>query len=148
MDTTSDPTILVGLDGSDASKAALAWAADEARKRGASVECLTCWSWPTSYGWAITIPQEFDPAADAQRVLDETLAPVRAEYPDVTFRTAVVQGPPAPALVEASGHAELLVVGSRGHGEFAGMLLGSVSAHCAAHAHCSVVIHRSRERPR
>jgi len=57
----------------------------------------------------------------------------------------VVEGPPAPTLVEASHRADLLVVGSRGHGEFTGMLIGSVSNHCASHAHCSVVVHRPRD---
>jgi nucleotide-binding universal stress UspA family protein len=145
MDTTPEPVILVGVDGSEASKEALAWAADEARKRAAVVECLISWTWPTSYGWTVTLPDDIDPAADAQRVLDEALAPVREAYPDLTFRTEVVEGPPAPSLVDASAHADLLVVGSRGHGEFAGMLLGSVSAHCTAHAHCSVVVHRLRK---
>jgi len=144
MDTTTEPVILVGIDGSDASREALAWAADEARTRGAVVECLTSWTWPASYGWTVTLPEGMDPAADARRVLDASLAPVREAHPDVTFRTEVVEGPAAPALVDASAHADLLVVGSRGHGGFAGLLLGSVSAHCVAHAHCTVVVHRHR----
>jgi nucleotide-binding universal stress UspA family protein len=55
----------------------------------------------------------------------------------------VIDGHPAPVLVEASKGAELLVVGSRGHGEFVGMLIGSVSEYCAAHAHCPVLVHRA-----
>ncbi len=144
MDTTSEPVILVGVDGSESSREALAWAAGEARTRGAVVECLTSWTWPASFGWAVALPDDIDPAADARRALDESLAPVRDAYPDVTFRTEVVEGSPAPTLVDASAHADLLVVGSRGHGAFSGMLLGSVSAHCVAHAHCSVVVHRHR----
>jgi len=54
----------------------------------------------------------------------------------------VIDGHPAPVLVEASKGAELLVVGSRGHGEFVGMLIGSVSEYCAAHALCPVLVHR------
>ncbi len=145
MDETAIGTIVVGIDGSESSKAALAWAAAEAAVTGASVECLTSWAWPASYGWAVALPDDLDPAADAQRVLDEALAPVQARYPGVTFTTTVVEGPPAPTLVEASHRADLLVVGSRGHGEFTGMLIGSVSNHCASHAHCSVVVHRPRD---
>jgi len=60
----------------------------------------------------------------------------------VEIDTLVVEGHPAEVLVEASSHADLLVVASRGHGQFGGMLLGSVSQHCATHAHCPVVIVR------
>jgi nucleotide-binding universal stress UspA family protein len=55
----------------------------------------------------------------------------------------VVEGHPAPVLVEASKAADLLVVGNRGHGEFVGMVIGSVSEHCAANAHCPVLVHRT-----
>jgi nucleotide-binding universal stress UspA family protein len=136
--------ILVGVDGSASSTEALAWAAAQAQASGGTVECLTSWIWPSAYGWDIALPDDLDPAADAQRVLDEALAPVRAEFPEVAFTTTVVEGRPSPSLVEASRRSDLLVLGSRGHGEFAGMLLGSVSAHCTAHAHCSVVVHRPK----
>jgi nucleotide-binding universal stress UspA family protein len=134
--------ILVGVDGSESSTAALAWAAAEARATGGAVECLISWIWPSSFGWDIALPDDLDPAADAQRVLDESLARVRAEFPEVSFTATVVEGHPSPSLVEASRRADLLVLGSRGHGEFAGMLIGSVSAHCTFHAHCSVLVHR------
>ena len=62
--------------------------------------------------------------------------------PDIEVRQVVAEGHPAPILVKASEKADLLVVGSRGHGEFAGMLIGSVSEHCATHASCVVVIVR------
>ena len=68
----------------------------------------------------------------------------RAVTPKVQFRPVVVEGHPAPALVDASRGASLLVVGSRGHGEFAGMLLGSVSEHCVTKAHCPVLVLRDK----
>ena len=75
-------------------------------------------------------------------MIDQAIASVAPEFPTVTIDSRAVEGHPAEVLVEASRHTELLVVSSRGHGEFTGMLLGSVSQHCAAHAHCPVVIVR------
>ena len=129
-------TIVVGVDGSDGSVGALSWACDRASATGASVEAVTTWQWPMSLGPAVPIPTGYDPAGDAQTMLEAIVAPEADRYPSLTIRTRVVEGHPAEALVEASRHADLLVVGSRGHGGFAGMLLGSVSQHCAAHAAC------------
>ena len=84
----------------------------------------------------------FDPAAEATKVLDDAVAKLRARHPSVEIHTSVTEGYTAQILVEASVGADLLVVGSRGHGEFAGMLLGSVSEHCVTHAHCPVLVFR------
>jgi nucleotide-binding universal stress UspA family protein len=70
---------------------------------------------------------------------------VADEYPGVAIERRVEEGPAAHVLVDRSAEADLLVVGSRGHGEFSGMLLGSVSQHCAANAHCPVLVHRTPE---
>jgi nucleotide-binding universal stress UspA family protein len=75
-------------------------------------------------------------------MLDHALEAVRLAYPDITIRPVVVEGHPAPVLVEAAKGADLLVVGSRGHGEFSGMLLGSVSQHCTHHVSCPITIVR------
>jgi nucleotide-binding universal stress UspA family protein len=91
----------------------------------------------------IPIPSDFDPAEDARRMLEEVLKQTVAEHPDITVRSAVVEGRPSPVLVEASRGADMLVVGSRGHGELAGMLLGSVSEYCATNAHCPVMVLRA-----
>jgi nucleotide-binding universal stress UspA family protein len=133
---------VVGVDGSPSSIAALRWVARLAQAVPATVVATTTWEWPTSYGVALFLPSDYDPAADAATMLARSLDPVQAEFPGVTFETEVVEGHPAPVLVEASRTAELLAVGSRGHGEFAGMLIGSVSEHCAAHAHCPVLVIR------
>jgi nucleotide-binding universal stress UspA family protein len=144
--TPSEPThrIVVGVDGSDISTAALDWAAGYAEMTGATVVALTAWEWPTTFGVAMFMPDEYDPAADARSVLDGALATVRKDHPDVRIETVIEESRAAPALVAASSHADLLVVGSRGHGELGGMLLGSVSEHCAAGAHCPVVVFRPR----
>ena len=91
---------------------------------------------------AIPIPADFDPVADTRAMVDAIVGPLAATAPTVEIDTRVVEGHPAEVLVEVSRHADLLVVASRGHGQFSGMLLGSVSQHCAAHAHCPVVIVR------
>jgi nucleotide-binding universal stress UspA family protein len=145
---TTDPntsgTMVVGVDGSDSSVAALGWACDLASRIGSSVEALTTWQWPMSLGPAIPFPEDFDPAGDAQTMLSGIVEPVADRFPSVTIRTRIVEGHAAEALVEASRHADLLVVGSRGHGAFSGMLIGSVSQHVTAHADSPVVVYRDR----
>ena len=132
--------IVVGIDGSEASTDVLEWAARQAALTGSSLEVVTTWEWPISLGWTIPLPSDYDPAAEAARSVEGFLTAARSAHPDVNIESTVTEGHPAPTLVEASNRADLLVVGSRGHGEFAGMLLGSVSEHCAHHAKCPVVI--------
>jgi nucleotide-binding universal stress UspA family protein len=134
--------IVVGIDGSPPSLDALSWAARQADLTGTTLEVVTTWEWPSSYGWAVPVPSNFDPEDDVRKALESAVAPVRAAHPDLTIDTRLVSGHPAPILVEASKGAELLVVGCRGHGEFVGMLIGSVSEYCATNAHCPVLVHR------
>jgi len=90
--------------------------------------------------------ENFDPERDARQVVEGIVQTVRHEHPDLTVHTEVIEGHPAPTLIDASQGAELLVVGSRGHGAFVGMLLGSVSEHCVSHAQCPVgVVRHKRE---
>jgi nucleotide-binding universal stress UspA family protein len=135
--------VVVGFDGSPSSLDALSWAARQAELTGTDLEVVTCWEWPTSYGWAVPVPEDFDPEADIRRTLESALAPLRSERPGLGIEVQVKRGRPEPVLVEASKGADLLVVGNRGHGEFVGMVIGSVSEHCAAHAHCPVLVHRT-----
>jgi nucleotide-binding universal stress UspA family protein len=133
--------IVVGCDGSPSSADALEWAAKQAQLTGSSLEVIMTWQWPPSLGWSVPVPDDFDPESDVQLALEEAVTPVRERHPDVRIETRVADGHPAPVLVEASKGADLLVVGSRGHGEFAGMLLGSVSEYCATRAHCPILVH-------
>ena len=140
--TETAPRIVVGVDGSPDSLTALEWAARQAELTSAALEVVATWEWPNTYGVPFSLPAEYDPDADARRILEDAVVPVHAAHPSVTIRANAVKGPPAPTLVDLSRGAALLVVGSRGHGEFAGMLIGSVSNHCASHAHCTVVVVR------
>jgi nucleotide-binding universal stress UspA family protein len=140
-----DQTIVVGVDGSDSSVGGLRWACTLASANGSAVDVVTTWQWPMNLGTAIPIPTGYDPADDAQKMAGGVVAPVAEAFPGVALRTRVVEGHPSLALVEASRHADLLVVGSRGHAEFSGLLLGSVSQHCAVHAACPVLIYRHRD---
>jgi len=72
----------------------------------------------------------------------QAVGPIRARYPDLPMQMEAIEGAPASLLVKASRGADLLAVGSRGHSEFTGLLLGSVSEHCVVHAHCPVLVHR------
>lgn len=136
--------IVVGVDGSPSSMAALEWAAHQAELTGSTLEVVTAWEWPMTYGATFAVTTEYDPAADAQRQVDGAVEIARAGHPKIEIRGTVTEGHPAPVLVKASHGAALLVVGSRGHGEFTGMLLGSVSEHCVTNAGCPVLVLRDR----
>lgn len=136
-----DRRIVTGIDGSPASVAALEWAVRQAELTNASLEIVAAWEWPTSFGWSL-IPEGYDPASDMQKMIDSLLADVRTKHPEVPIVVKIIEGHPAPVLIHESKGAELLVVGSRGHGEFVGMLIGSTSEHCVANAACPVVVFR------
>jgi nucleotide-binding universal stress UspA family protein len=133
------PLIVVGVDGSDASVKATAWAAEQARATGGTLELLIVWARPTSYGLPLVL-SGYNPEQEAQDVVEKAASGI--DLPAPRLRTSVVNGAPALALVERSKDVDLLVVGSRGHGGFAELLLGSVSDHCVHHAACSVVVVR------
>ena len=140
---TNGGVVVVGVDGSEVSKDALRWAIGYARMAGATVRVVTVWHFPASFGWGpVPAIPEMDLEADARAALKETIEAVADAGAPVTIQTEVVEGPPALMLMRAAAGADLLVVGSRGHGAFAGMLLGSVSEHCVHHATCPVVVIR------
>jgi nucleotide-binding universal stress UspA family protein len=141
-DTPSGYRIVVGVDGSESSLRALEWAIRQAELTDASVSVVAAWHLPATWGWGVPVPPVDMPEQDMEEVVERALEPVRAQHPDVPIESRVIDGHPAPVLVKASREADLLVVGSRGHGEFAGMLLGSVSEHCVSNAHCPVLVFR------
>jgi nucleotide-binding universal stress UspA family protein len=134
--------IVVGVDGSPSSLDALRWAVEQARTRDATVDAVACWQYPVATGWTVPIAADEDLAAITRKVLDDSIAAATDPGRPVGIRARVVEGGPAPCLLEAARGAELLVVGSRGHGGFAGALLGSVGQHCVQHAPCPVVVVR------
>ena len=125
--------VAVGVDGSEHAQLALAWAAEEARLRGARLRAVHVWSYLNQAGEA------FDPTYgddDARRLLQEAVAGVT----DVDVELTVVNDLPARGLLDSAQDADLLVVGARGLGGFQGLLLGSVSQQVVQHAPCPVVI--------
>jgi len=135
--------IVVGIDGSPASLDALDWAGRQASLTHSTLEMIMTWDWPTTYGWAMYFPEGYDPSEGMPEILSKAADDLHAKYPNIEVTFRVVQGNPAPILIEASKGADLLVIGSRGHGEFVGMLIGSVSEYCATNAHCPVLVHRA-----
>ncbi len=131
--------IVVGVDGSEASRAALDWALDEARRRQAQVDVIHAWHAPYSYGYAYLSELSDEPMEQEAKELVESLLKT-ADTSGLTVDTIIAHGGSAGVLVEAAKGASLLVVGSRGRGGFTGLLLGSVSQQCVHHAPCPVVV--------
>jgi nucleotide-binding universal stress UspA family protein len=134
--------IVVGADGSDGSNDALRWADRQAGCTGAVVEAVIAWEWPAFFGVNTALPEGFDPPGTAEQVLDQAVREVLGENPPAGLQTRVTEGRAGQVLVEVSQDAELLVVGTRGHGGLVDALLGSVSTYCVHHAHCPVVVIR------
>jgi nucleotide-binding universal stress UspA family protein len=139
--------LVVGIDGSDASKHALRWAIEEARLRGAEVVALYAWDAPLVTPDLAPTPELDLPGliAEGQEAalrLVKGIVDEVAGAGNVTVTPTAVEGNAVTVLVEAARDADLLVVGNRGRGGFAELLLGSVSQQVAQHAPCPVVIHR------
>jgi nucleotide-binding universal stress UspA family protein len=134
--------IIVGVDGSENSKRALAWALEEARLRGTGVCLLHAWHQVYSSGYPL-VPVAYEPEIyekAAQELMAEMLEAVGAATAEVAVETKIVQGGAATALINAGHDAELLVVGARGTGGFLGLVLGSVATQVTSHAPCPVVV--------
>jgi nucleotide-binding universal stress UspA family protein len=136
---TAMARIVVGVDGSDLARAALRFAVDEARLRGATLEVVTAWYEPYVAPTMATVavdPTLLEEGAD--KTLDAAVDGI--DTSGVEIRRSIRRGRPAEALLEAARDADLLVVGSRGRGGFTGLLLGSVSQQVVHHATCPVVV--------
>jgi nucleotide-binding universal stress UspA family protein len=138
---TSSPRIVVGVDGSPSSIDALQWAARIAASFDAEIDAVICWEFPTSYGLA-GADADWRPDRDARQILTEAVSSAFGGNAPAGLRLVVEEGRPAKVLIDASAAAAMLVIGSRGHGSVMGLLLGSVSAYCAEHALCPVLIAR------
>lgn len=137
--------IIVGVDGSASSIDALRYAARIAAALEAPLEAVTTWTMPPVTG-ALLI-EGWSPETDAGVILETSIQQAfDGEAPRGLTRTTIA-GPTARTLIEESKHAEMLVLGTRGLGGFAGLLLGSVSATCVEHAHCPVLVVHSGEEP-
>ncbi|SDJ95229.1 Nucleotide-binding universal stress protein, UspA family [Actinopolyspora mzabensis] len=142
--STEQERVVVGVDGSSGAAEALSWALRYASNSGAEVTALIAWTHPSYYGLGAPIPEEDIDQRAEQRLSQAVADAVSQLGVDVGIRQRVVRGIPAGALLDAAEDADLLVVGSRGHGGFTGALLGSVSQHCVHHAPCPVVVVRER----
>ncbi len=169
MDDKAQPVVVVGIDGSQASSKALAWAAEEARMRGAVLrvvhayrvprlssedylEASTPVEGPGLSAWDEKAYESFrsqvvSESGDVRSGTEDSVAAqvstVLGDSPDVPVEHVVTEGRAAQVILEAAEDADLVVVGSRGRGGFTGLLLGSVSTQVTHHAHCPVTVVRS-----
>ena len=146
-----DTRVVVGVDGSQQSRHALAWAQFLAGTMGATVEAVIAWMPVGSRRWEghgyVEVPDFWDPAGDAKRILEGTVEEVFGAQRPAGLRLTAAEGGAAKVLLDAGRGARLLVVGSRGHGGFYGLLIGSVSAACAEHASCPVLVMHGDDSP-
>lgn len=137
------PRIVVGVDGSTCSINALRWAIRQTQLTDATLDAVIAWQYPVAVGgigWApATGMDDTDYGELAAKALGTAIAQV-APPSSVRLRQLVVEGNAAQALLDAAKGADLLVVGSHGHGGFADALLGSISHRCVRHARCPVVV--------
>jgi nucleotide-binding universal stress UspA family protein len=132
--------VIVGVDASENAARAALWAADDAAERGAGLHIVHAIGSEPEF--SVTRHRAAFTHDDRLELLDRTLQQARAAHPDLDVTTELAHGSAAAVLVEASREADLLVTGTRGHGGFAGLPVGSVSLRLAAHARCPAVMVR------
>jgi len=138
-----DGPVVLGVDASPESRAAVAEGFAEADRRGATLLAVHTWTRPVSTGPGDMLPLVYDAEdveGEERRLLSEALSGYREKHPDVTVSEQVLQRRPAPTLVDMSRTAQVVVVGSRGRGGFKGLVLGSVSQQLLHHAECPVLV--------
>ncbi|HTK68097.1 MAG TPA: universal stress protein [Pseudonocardia sp.] len=145
---TADPSpsrpIVVAIDGSDSSIAALRWASRQAELTHSPLRAVYAWQVPQAYGYVPAIePLTWD--GIARSTLEEAIGKGLGADAAARVERLIVRGHPAQVLMDAAGDADLIVVGSRGRGGFAGLLLGSVSQYVVTHARCPVVVVRDAD---
>ena len=145
--------IVVGVDGSEESRSALAWAVEEGRLRQAPVLAIHAWEVPMVPAPTGLVPPSVEVVGDltelredAASLVEVMVREIAGDAADVEIRPLTVEDKPVNALLEAAerNDAQMIVVGSRGHGGFVSLLIGSTSDQVARHATCPVVIHRQR----
>jgi nucleotide-binding universal stress UspA family protein len=138
---TQRRTVVVGIDGSECSTGALEWAASYAQATGTPVRAVAVWSYPTPYEFDVG-GGDWDRESECTKTAEKQVASVATRHPGLEIDLEVVNGHAAKVLVDASANAALLVVGTRGHGGFVDLMIGSTSTHCVHSAHCPVVVYR------
>ena len=138
-ENSSAKPIVVGVDASPSSVAALRKSQELATALGAALEVVTVWHFPMTFD-GTNAAEVWSPESEAQEVLAASIGTAFPDGRPKDLTETIIPGPTAGALIEKSKAAQMLVLGSRGRGGFVGLLLGSVSAVCAQHAHCPVLI--------
>jgi len=139
-------SVVVGIDGSEASRAALRWAADEAKQRGAALRVVHTWDHPYSVPGPHTqtgrpkVDEEVTERRLAEELLDRELAATGVEATGIRVERELVEGPPAKRLLGAAEGADLLVIGSDRHPKLVDIPLGRVGRECVQHSPCPIVI--------
>ena len=134
--------IVVGVDGSEHADRALEFAAGEATLRGARLVIICAWELPTIISGSAP-PRYFeDLRHEAERIVQAAVARAAALQPGLSGEGKAIEGQPAAVLLKEAEHADMIVVGSRGRGGFASLLLGSVSQQVLHHAMCPVIVVR------
>jgi nucleotide-binding universal stress UspA family protein len=149
MSTVAGATVVVGVDGSASSLAAVRAAAHEAVERGRPLRIVHAFIWPSmgvAIGPATTGPSDMGMRSSAERTLAEAVTEAEKAAPGVDVTKVLVDGFPAPVLLAESRAAVMLVIGDRGLGGFGSLVLGSVALHTTAHAACPVLVVRGTER--
>ena len=136
-ETPGEFRVVVGVDGSPCSLKALEYAGDQAALTGSILQVVTVFNGLPGYGFTTGLDQE-----GAQSVVREALDAVEKKHPTVPTKGKIVYGVPGHVLAEVSEGASALVVGTRGHGEIVGHVLGSVSEYVLHHAHCTTTVVR------
>jgi nucleotide-binding universal stress UspA family protein len=145
-----ESAVVVGVDGSSGSSEALHWAIAEAQLRSAPLRAVHAWTYfepavPPLLGYPYSAESVDSIVEDRRQAAEQMLERETSEFAsvhDIEIERVIGEGSAAQVLIDAVGDEDLLVVGSRGHGGFASLLLGSVSQQCALHAPCPVVIVR------
>ena len=132
--------LVVGVDGSSGSLAALRWAGREAISCGLDALAVIAWQYPVVSRAGHGVPRGRHPGVVAEEVLVSTLAEAGIDVSRTLVTSAVIEGHPAAVLMQLAKHAELLVIGARGHGSICGALLGSISQYVAVGAACPVIV--------
>ncbi len=141
--SSARPRVVVGVDGSPSSIGALRRGVRIATALDADLVAIAAWSFPPMFGGFP--PADWSPENDAKEILAQVKTEVFPNGAPEWFRAEIHQGPATQVLVAASEGAEMLIVGSRGHGGFTGLLLGSVSSTCAEYATCPVLIYHDED---
>jgi nucleotide-binding universal stress UspA family protein len=137
--TGTTEVVVVGVDGSKESDAAVAWADRYARASGATIQLVCAWEWATAYGYPMMF-EGYHPDVEAEALVEKARASLTA--PAEQVRTLTQEGPAGHVLVECASDADLLVVGTHGHRAVNSILLGSVSSYCVHHARGPVLVVR------